>query len=96
MEKITVTLELPKEAYELFHGTFKLVESVKKSLDDGWQADQDLPVIVSEALVNLAPMINGFDKLPMEFKTDPANFINAGLISSANIVGLFVKSEPTV
>lgn len=93
MEKVQVQLELPKEAYELFDGTYKIVESIKRALADGWQPGQDLPQIVTESLMQLPPMITGFDQLPVEFKEDPAMFINAGMISAGKIAALFINQK---
>ena len=93
MEKINVELELPKEAYELFDGTYKIVEIIKTALDDGWQPTEDLPAIVTQSIMELPKMITGLDQLPKEFKDDPAMFIKAGLISVSKIASLFISQE---
>lgn len=93
METVTITIEVPKEAQELFGGLVKIVQSVKTALADGWDPATDLPVIITQSLVELAPMIQGVDQLPAEFKADPAAFIKSAVLAGGDIAALFVKSE---
>jgi hypothetical protein len=93
MEKVKVELELPKEANELFEGMYNIIKIIKDQLDDGWQASEDLPAIVTQSIMELPKMISGIDQLPQEFKDDPAEFFKAGMISVGKIVSLFINQK---
>lgn len=93
METVKIEIEVPKEAHELFRGLFKICQSVKVALADGWDPAADLPVIITQSLVELAPMIQGCDQLPAEFKADPSAFIKASLLSASDIASLFIESN---
>lgn len=71
MEKVKVEIELPKEAYELAKGLGLFAAAVKKAMADGWQVGSDIPVIISSAVTDLVPALNGIDKLDDEAKADP-------------------------
>lgn len=91
MEKIKVEMEVPKEAHELFKGLFKIVLAIKVALEDGWNPAEDMPTIVTQSLIELGPMVQGCDKLPHEFKNDPAGFIKAAIICSGDIAAIFAN-----
>lgn len=71
METVEVTVKLPKETYELAKGLGAFGLVVKQALADGWQTGTDIPVIITSALIDLAPSIQGFDKIPDEASADP-------------------------
>lgn len=95
METVSVTLNIPKETYELFNGLFKVVSTIKESLADGWDPSIDIPVIITKSLVELSSMVQGVDQIPVEFKNDPATFVKAAVISGADIAGLFLINPNT-
>ena len=68
MEKLKVELEVTKEAHELAMGVLELIKAVKKSLDDGFQPGQDIPVIAMEAFQKMLPAVEGVSKLGEEAK----------------------------
>jgi hypothetical protein len=96
METITIQIQVPKETQELFNGLTKIVKAIKVSMEDGWDIATDLPVIITQALVELAPMIQGIDQLPAEFKADPSAFIKSAVISAGDIAGIFLKKDDTI
>lgn len=71
MQTVKIEIELPKEAYELAKGLGAFAAVVKKALADGWQMGADVPVIVSAALTELVPALNGVDMIGEEAKADP-------------------------
>lgn len=70
MEKIELTVEVPKELYELFHNVGGFAVAVKVALEDGWQLEQDVPILLTEALAKLVPAVQGIDKIDDEFSED--------------------------
>ena len=93
MEKVIVEVELPKEIHELSVGLSKFVGSVREALKDGFQMGQDIPPILTSALADLVPAIEGMDQVDDEFKEDPAGVIKAVSLSVSDIVGGFLKKD---
>jgi len=94
MEYVTVTTQVAKESYELGEGVTKFVTAMKKALDDGWQAGEDLPPIMSSALSDLVPAFQGVEKIKDEPKTDPEAFSDACYLGMKKIPFLWVKGQP--
>lgn len=74
METIKVEIELPKEAYELAKGLGAFGAAVKAALADGWQIGQDMPVIITAAVANVVPALEGASAVTDEAKLDPVGF----------------------
>lgn len=68
METKTVTVSVSKETAELLEGLTKFAVAMKAALKDGFQVGQDLPVILTSALGDLAPALQGVDQIPAEVK----------------------------
>ncbi len=77
METVKVELELPKEASELAAGIANFLAHAIAAVKDGFQAGDDLPVLLAAAMGDLIPALNGVDQLPTEFKEDKAGFVAA-------------------
>ena len=90
--KIKVETEVEKEAYELFQAFAVIVKSVKGALDDGFQMEKDLPVIVAQALTVIGAITN-INKLGDNWKEDPGAFIKAASIGGADIAAVFLKKD---
>ena len=71
MEVVKVEIEMPKEAYELAVGLGKFGKAVKMALADGWQMGNDIPVVMTSALADLLPALQGADKIADEANLDP-------------------------
>lgn len=89
MSKVMVSVEVSKESYELAQGLVKFVGAVRASLADGWQLGADLPELVAAAFSELVPAVNGVQELPLEYKEDPAAFVNAFLLTGGDLYKLF-------
>lgn len=74
MESKKVEVEVCKEIHEIAEALAKIAVATKAALKDGFQAGQDLPVIVTEAFVQLPKAIEGLDKLDDEAKAQPGKF----------------------
>lgn len=81
MKTLKIELEVAKESYELGNGIGRFILTVKEALKDGWQADKDLPIIISSAVAELIPAIQGIEDIPTEIKSIKlfANSLYAGL-----------------
>lgn len=93
MAKLTVEVEVSKEAYELMDGIKKVVESVKKALADGWQPGQDVPTILMESLTALVPAVAGAESIGSEAKEELEAFVTGLGIKSKEIGFLFYKKD---
>ena len=86
-------IEVTKEANELAESLIGLVKSGKKSLADGFQAGQDLPVILQENLLQLMVGLEGMDLLGEEYEKARTAFLRAWLNAGLEIASLFEKKE---
>ena len=93
MEKLTVSVEVSKEAYEFGVGLVNIGKSIKTALADGWQPGQDLPVIVLTAVAELPKMIEGMEDIEDEFKASPIATSRAFALAGAGIAGMFIEEE---
>lgn len=88
-----VSVKVTKEAYELADGLKKFVLDIKGALADGWQPGADLPVVLSAALADLVPAVQGVEKLGDEAKADVQGFIN-GLVLPAEALAVALLKKP--
>lgn len=81
MDVVKVELEASKETYELCEGIGAVTKAVKEALADGWQPGTDMPAIITAAITNLVPAMQGVEKIPAEVKhtREFANAVYAGL-----------------
>lgn len=93
MEKVTLSVEVPKEAHELAQALVNVVKASKSALKDGFQAGQDLPAILVAAVAQLPVALDGVQKLPEEAKVDPVAFSQAFVLAAAEIVAELLKKE---
>lgn len=91
-----VEIEVSKEMYELGKGLTDFVAAVKKELDDngGWDAADDLPGVISAAVMSLLPAMEGVSNISLELEEDKAAFARAVLVSLSGIADVFTKKEP--
>jgi len=92
MAKVSVEVEVTKEAYELGQGLVDIIKAVKMALADGWQVGKDLPAIVASTVGNLGKMVDGIDQLDDEASEDLAAFAKALGLSVADAVAVLKKS----
>jgi len=70
MAKIKKEIELPKETCELMDGIGDFVYALRVALKDGFKMEDDMPVIVAEAMSKLLPAVDGVGLIDDEFKED--------------------------
>lgn len=73
-ETLKVEVEVGKETYELGTGIVNFIKDVKGALADGYQAGEDLNVILASGLTNLVTAVDGLDRIGAE-SVDRARFI---------------------
>jgi len=84
MSKITVPVEVSKEAHELAKGVAAFIATVWPKLKDGFQI-ADAGVLIS-AVVALTPALKGVELIPGEAVEDPGAFAMTGAVLLAEIV----------
>ena len=84
--KQQISIEVSKETYELGQGLAKFVMAVKEATDDGFSYGDDIPDIISSAVGDLLPALDGVSDIGKEFKEDPRVFAQTVLIIGTNIV----------
>jgi hypothetical protein len=85
-EKIQITLECSKEMTELGQGLAKFLAAVKLAMADGFQAGADIPPIISAAVADLVPAVNGVTLIKDEY-ADKKAFMNAVAVVGAAVAG---------
>ena len=86
-----IQVTVPDDTAELIEGLTNFIQSIKDSLEDGWQPGIDIPVILMKALSDLPSAIGGIDQMDDEAREDPAAMIVASGILAANIYKILVK-----
>lgn len=71
---LKVEVEVPKEIYEVGLCVSNMLQATGVALKDGWQAGQDIPVILTGALSGLMTAIEGCQKVLTEAKIVPFKF----------------------
>jgi len=84
--KIDVTKSVSKETYEMGLAVAAMIKGVKSALEDGWQPGQDLPVIFSSIIGNVAEMVQGVQAAQKENAEDPAAFVTACSLALAEVI----------
>ncbi len=89
METTTVQVTLPKEAAELAEGIGKFVLAVREATKDGFQVGQDLPVLITSAMADLIPAIQGAEKIGAEFQLSKAGVVMAFALTGAKVADMW-------
>ncbi len=86
MATIQVTLEASKELSDLGQGLAKFLAAVKLATADGFQVGADLPPLISAAVAELVPAVQGVTLIADEAK-DKKAFANAIAVLGAAVAG---------
>lgn len=84
-DKMKVEVEVSKETYELGKGVAAFVEAVKASQKDGWQTGADVPAVITAAIADLVPAMDGMSKVKDEV-ADKVAFANACALVGAAVL----------
>lgn len=61
-----MSVKVTKESYELSMAVNNLVSKIVEVAQDGWETGSDLPVILTTAMTELLPAMQGLDKIKDE------------------------------
>lgn len=93
MATIDVQVKVAKEAHELGVGLVAMTKAVKQALDDGWQTGEDMPAIVTAAVTQLAPAVQGLEKLDDEWREHPGEVSKAVALLASDLVDVLSQSK---
>jgi len=88
-----LNVKVTKEAYEIGEGLKGIAAAITKAVADGWQPGTDLPAIIVESISAIIPAIEGYDKLPEEFKADLAAAVKGIALPVSEIPFMFIKKD---
>ena len=91
MEKVVISVEVPKEMQEAAQAVVNMAAAAKLALADGFQPGQDIPALVSAAMANLMSAMDGMAKIPDEAKADPVSAAKCAALAGAEIASLFMQ-----
>jgi hypothetical protein len=94
MAKKNVTIEVSKEAYELSEGLANFAEAVVNEIRDngGWDMGDDLPAVISAAVTDLIPAIQGFQDISKEFQDDKKALLMGVMVNLGKMAGIFLDT----
>ena len=87
--KIKIEVEVAKELSELGDGVAKFLKVLKAEAMDGIDFT-DIPSILSSAMADLVPALEGVEKIKDELTQDRSSFINAASVSGAKIINAVI------
>jgi hypothetical protein len=88
---VEVKASVTKEGYELTQKLKAVVQVIQAQLQDGWQATQDLPPILTTAILNLAPAVDAITKIKEEVQANPLEFGRGIFLGASEMAEVFVK-----
>ena len=71
-----VNVKVSKESWELGQGVARFIGTCVKASQDGWSYGDDIPTIVSSAISNLLPALDGISSIASELENDQEAFYN--------------------
>ena len=86
-----VVVKVDDVAYDVGASLVKFVVAAKGALADGWQPGSDLPVILSSAIADLAPVLGKVGSLPAEFEADKVGFVKGINVALFDLVDVLLK-----
>ena len=91
---IKIEVEVGKETYELTTGVVNFLRDVKKAIDNGYQPDQDFPVMLMSAVNNLIPAVQGMDQVDDEMRANKKAFVISMGIMAGDLWDALVPNIP--
>jgi hypothetical protein len=77
VEMVNMSMEVPKQLNDFANGLAELFAAIKGNLADGFQPGQDLPVLITQAIAKLGPIVNSAQGILPAFKEHP---LSAGVV----------------
>ena len=88
-----ISVKVSEKGYALGEGLKKLIEAIKISQDDGFQAGQDLPVILTAATAELVPVLPNIQDIAKEPEEDLEAFVTGLMIPVKEIGFIWYKKK---
>ena len=85
METKVISVVVSKELSELGEGVARFLAVLKQEAQDGFDVS-DISSILSSAMTDLLPALEGVTLVQDELKQDPVAFTNAAALTGAKIV----------
>lgn len=85
VEKVTVSLEVPKEQHEVWAALAEVVAQTRKATADGFQAAEDLSAITLGSLQKLSAALGGLGELPEEYQLELASSLEGMGVGSGMV-----------
>lgn len=93
VEKLSIQVEVTKEAHEVGEALAELLKNTKAALADGFQIGQDIPAIVMGSMEKLIKGVQGADQLGDEARADLEAFISGVLLGLKPGISAVVKKS---
>lgn len=93
MAKKQVTLTVSADSYDFVSASVKLGLKIKSALDDGFQMDKDLAILLP-ALVAFGGEVSKVGNIDDDFREDPAATVLAFVAAVAPVAELLKGDEP--
>jgi hypothetical protein len=93
VQLVPETIQSAKEIVDIRVAIRNLVVNAKKALADGFQAGQDIPVVVMGSMADLLEALKGADQVDDAFKEELAASLNALAPLPGELVELLKKKS---
>jgi hypothetical protein len=95
VQLLDVQTKVAKESHEIGLALNKVCKAIKDAKKDGWQWGQDIPSVVLSSLQPLMSAVDGYEKLPDEYKKELGAAMRGLLVPITDIPEMFIKKEVT-
>jgi hypothetical protein len=85
MEKVTKSVDVPKNAAAVGDALVQVAKATKQALADGWQPGQDIPAILLGSFQPLTTALAAVGAVPAEAKEDAADVALAFAITGHDV-----------
>lgn len=93
MAVVKEEFEVSKESRELGKGMNAFIAKTRLALADGWQPGQDLPLIMSAAIADLVPAVQGVELVAGELEENRKAFLMAHAASGVELLDSFLPKK---
>jgi len=96
VEYTDVTVKCTKETFEIYQALTKIVQQVKVSGKDGFQAVTDIPAVILGSINELSVAVAGLGEIGEEIQMSLPEFVQANSTGAGMVAGVLLeKPAPT-
>jgi len=88
------TIQVPKEADEIFEALVEIVKATKTALADGFQPGQDVPAVVAAAWTKLPAAMQGIEQVPGEVVAHRGALVKSAGCAAGDLVDALIAPAP--